>query len=516
MTPNASPHRLRRVLGLLVVLAAAGTAVFLTGRNDDTTPAATASIFKVATVTEGNLDTAQQIEGSVVLSEVTSVLHRIEGQATSGGATATSSQPVGGNPSASGIVGAGGTEAVVTGAAITEAVGAVAPAADCEPAATATTVPGGGVPPPAATTPTTTPDNTAPDTTTTAPGPPGSDPGTSAPATTTPPATPPTTDCTPTAATTTTVVAGGDGTPPGGGTPTGGGTPPGGGTGGTATGGTATGTTARVTQLLTSVITAGSPVGLGTVLYSVESSPVVALAGSLPAWRTLSTESDNGTDILQLEMSLVALGYDPDATMTIDTSFDNDTEAVVEAWQAGYGIEVTGAVALGSVVFVGTQATVSSVQAASGDRVGDGDAVLALSTDSQQVVIDVPDGDEEHLVPGLIVGLDSGEGTITLLRSVERDGVVVVQAVITPTAPIEGANAGQSIDVRVSVADMNGVLTVPTEALVSRIDGSYALQVVADDGTDSFVAVEVLGVAGATAAVRGEGVTAGMSVLQPL
>lgn len=502
MSTTASTHRMRRRLGLLVVVVSAGTIAFVASRGEEAEPATSASIFKIATVAEGNLDVSEQIEGTVMLSEVTSVLHRIEGQTSSNigttTATATASQPAAGNPAATGLVAAGRTEAV----------DAVTTATDCAPAATTTTVataPGGVEPPPGNLPSTSTPsmpsDTTPNDTTTT----------TTTSGTTTDPAAPPTTtDCPPVDATTTTTA---DGTSADGGTPVGGGAPVGGGTAGT---GTATGATTRVTQLLTSVISAGSPVGLGTVLYSVESSPVVALAGSLPAWRSLSTDSDDGTDIMQLEMSLFALGYDPGATMTIDTTFDNDTEAVVEAWQAGYGIEVTGEVALGSVVFVGTQATVSTVEATSGDRVGDGDAVLALSTDSQQVVIDVPDGDEEHLVPGLIVGLDSGEGTITLLRSVERDGVVVVQAVITPTAPIEGASAGQSIDVRVSVADMNGVLTVPTEALVSRIDGSYALQVVADDGTTSFLEVEVLGVAGSTAAVRGEGVSAGTRVQQPL
>jgi len=118
--------------------------------------------------------------------------------------------------------------------------------------------------------------------------------------------------------------------------------------GGTDTSGTGTsGTSTRVTQVVTSVIADGSDVTMGTVLYSVESSPVVALPGSLPAWRTLDTSSEDGIDVLQLEMDLTALGYDPDSRMTIDTEFDSDTKAVVKAWQAGYGMEVTGSVALG-------------------------------------------------------------------------------------------------------------------------------------------------------------------------
>ncbi|MEQ1703258.1 MAG: peptidoglycan-binding domain-containing protein, partial [Ilumatobacteraceae bacterium] len=255
--------------------------------------------------------------------------------------------------------------------------------------------------------------------------------------------------------------------------------------------------------------------GIGTVLYSVESDPVVALAGSLPAWRTLDTDSDPGNDILQLEMNLVALGYDPDGTMTVDTEFDRDTEDVVTAWQTGYGMEATGVVALGSVVFV-PSSNVASVDVAVGDEIGEGDQVLSLSSSSQQVVIDVPAGDEAALVPGLVVKIGNGEGTVTLLRSVERDGSVVVQAVITPTAAIEGVGNGQAVTVTVTLGDLDGVLTVPAEALVSRLDGSYALQVLAADGTSSFVAVEVLGVAGSTVAVRGDGISSGTEVLQPL
>ena len=60
------------------------------------------------------------------------------------------------------------------------------------------------------------------------------------------------------------------------------------------------------------------------------------------------------------------------------------------------------------------------------------------------------------------------------------------------------------------------MLLVPTEALVSRLDGSYAVQVVADDGTSTFVDVELLGVSGSAAGVRGEGLTAGSEVLQPV
>ena len=534
---RTSHRRLIRRCAIVVVLAAAVTAGYLATRPNATTPVVAASIFKTATVEEGTLGTSESLDGSVVLSAVTSVLHRIEGQTSSSGTTPSASS---GAPTAVGVTAAGVTSGAATPApASAEAVAATAAAVDdCDtspsttvPAASGSTpttevvptsstpsgsTPSGSVPSgqpgqPPGTAPATTPPTTSATTTTT------TTTATTSPAGTAPTGSAPTTPTTPgdcTTATTTPTPTGGA-VPPGSAVPTGG--APTSRSGGTGTSGTGTsGTSTRVTQVVTSVIADGSDVTMGTVLYSVESSPVVALPGSLPAWRTLDTSSEDGIDVLQLEMDLTALGYDPDSRMTIDTEFDSDTKAVVKAWQAGYGMEVTGSVALGSVVFVGGETTVAGVAVAVGDEVGDGDSILSLSAASQQVVIDVPDGAEAYMVPGLSVKVGSGDGTVTLLRSLERDGSVVVQAVITPAAAIEGADNGSSVKVTVTTTSLDGVLLVPTEALVSRLDGSYAVQVVADDGTSTFVDVELLGVSGSAAGVRGEGLTAGSEVLQPV
>jgi hypothetical protein len=493
MTHTTTRHRLRSSLVLLTVLAAAGAAFALTRK--EATPTVAATIFKTATVTAGSLTTTESIDGSLLLSETTSVLHRIEGQTASTSSTGGgASGGTGGAPAAGLTTSAAGL--VATAATPTEAVAAdtcTTPGDTTTTTTTTTTVDSGG----STTTDATTTSTST--TSTTVPTVPVTDPV----GTTTSP-TPTTTPCTTTPATTV-----------GGGAPSGGGAGSTGTGGTTSTGGTSTSGSARVTQVVTSVIDVGAEVEMGTVLYSVESHPVVALAGSLPAWRSLDADSEDGNDILQLEMNLVALGYDPDGTMTVDATYDSDTTAVVEAWQAGYGMEVTGAVALGSVVFVPTS-TVSQVDVSVGDEVGEGDEVLALSSSSQQVVIDVPDGDEAALVPGLVVKIGGGEGTVTLLRSITRDGSVVVQAVITPSAPVEGVGNGQAITVTVTLGNLDGVLTVPAEALVSRIDGSYALQVVGADGTTSFVDVELLGIAGSQVAVRGEGLSDGTEVLQPL
>ncbi len=312
-----------------------------------------------------------------------------------------------------------------------------------------------------------------------------------------------------------------------GGMPTGGFPSGGSGGGGSSTGSSGatgsagtTGSTARVTQTVTSVIEVGAEVSLGDVLYTIEGSKVVAMGGGLPAWRTLDADADPGQDILQLELSLTALGYDPDGALVIDTEWDDATDAAVEAWQEGIGQEATGTVELGAIVFLPTVTSVVSVSAQVGDEVGDGDTIVTVSSPAQSIVIDVPEGAESVIVPGLVVSIGEVEGTVSYLRSVERDGAVVVQAVITPSAELDGARDGSTTSVQIVIEGADGVLLVPAEAILSRLDGTYAVQVSTDGTTDptaaTWVAVDVLGQVGAKVGVRAAGLTDGAEVLLPV
>jgi hypothetical protein len=250
------------------------------------------------------------------------------------------------------------------------------------------------------------------------------------------------------------------------------------------------------------------------MLYSVESSPVVAMVGSLPAWRTMEKGVDDGVDVAQLEASLTYLGYNADGEMTVDAHFDSDTVAVVERWQEGLGLDLTGSVPLGSVAFIPAAATVLGVTAAVGDKLADGDVVLSLSGSTQQVVIGVPAELRAGVVPGLAVRMDGGTGTVTRLRSAEQDGTVTVEAVVTPNAPL-AAPVGSVVSAELSLTTAGGALLVPVEALLSRIDGTYAVQLPDADQRHRFLRVEVVGVSGRDVAVTGEGLRAGDVVMTP-
>lgn len=91
----------------------------------------------------------------------------------------------------------------------------------------------------------------------------------------------------------------------------------------------------------------GAEVVNGSRIFSVGLKPVVAFEGEVPSFRTL-TLGIKGPDVLQLTKGLVALrklkkGRD---------AFDETVASAVRSWQKQLGVEQTGSVEPGDVVFV--------------------------------------------------------------------------------------------------------------------------------------------------------------------
>lgn len=494
----------RRVTMFAVAVLGVATAAVAVERSDDAdttsaaVPAAAAETATVetATVEVGDLTTTVSLDGSVELSDTTTVVHRIEGETASAATT----------PASEGTSAPAGASSVAF------------PAADCPTDSTVptpettTTVP----PETSTTVPPENPSTVPPDTATTVPPETTTTTSTTMPTTTMPPTTghPATT-----VATGPTAPDGCDVADPATSVPLAGAGLPGGGgpvprSGGSSSAGSTPTSAARTTQVVTSVVAAGSVVELGDPLYTVDGTPVVALVGNLPAWRSLSSDSDDGPDIRQLESSLVQLGYGSNGEITIDDEFDAATETAVEHWQQGLGVEVTGEVALGAVAFVPASVTVGSVLVAVGDEIGEGDDVLTLDAETQQILATVPEEDQQLVAPGTSVDVDGELGTVTVLRSSTTDGAVSVVAVITTDAPLAGATAGRAVSVDITTTDAIGVLMVPVEAVASRLDGAYAVQVVAGS-TIEWVTVEILGQAGTRVGIRGDGLAEGTEVVVP-
>jgi hypothetical protein len=507
----AARRRSRILSGIFTVLllggAAVGVAVLVSRHRSTSTTAPTASVLKAVAVTGGDLVKTDKASGTFGDTDGVQVLHRIEGQSPL--ANTVSASPS--SSSSSSNRNNGGGNQTPAGIAAVDIAAVDIAAVDVLAA------PPGG-------------------TTTTSPCPPGDTTTTTADPTSTTGATTTTEETTSAEVTTSTEPASTETTSPGPGTTAprnncGGGQSGGVGGGATAagrtsgrgstgvagaSGGTSSSNT-RVTQMVTSIVTVGRTVDNGDTLYTVDGRPAIALLGALPAWRTLSTTSTAGLDVQQLEQSLVALGYDPDKTVAVDTTFDAQTKAMVKRWQQGVGLDVTGSVTLGSVVYIPAARSVRSVTAKVGDAVSDGSPMLLLAGRSQQVVIDVPTGDESLVVPGLQVTLaGGGTGTVSVLRSADESGTVVVQAIIVPDKPLDGVDEGATVSVTLSTLVVPNALIVPSDALVSHLDGSYAVQVQQPDGSLAWKTVQIVAVVGSKTAISGDGIAAGLQVMVPV
>lgn len=447
----------------------------------------TAETFKTATVATGDLAVSDRLEGTLQRTSELVVVHRISG-ATPGTGSGLSTGVVSTGAAPAGGGGAGLTAwfrpALVAQDLTCESTSSTTSTTDSSTTSSSTTETSITVGPDSTTT-TAASDPCAPATTsTTVPTPSTGGPGGSLP-------------------------AGGGGAPSGGARSVGGAAP-------AATTRSAAQATSTPTEMITSLLAAGTAVQSGDVLYSVEGRPVVALTGSVPAWRDLASGIDDGADVAQLEAALTALGYSDGGKPTVDEAWDSRTTAAVKAWQTGLGLDATGEVPLGYVVFVPADTTVTAVNTGVGAKVADGDAVLRLATPSQQVVASVPAELRPVVAPGLSVEVSGVAATVTRLGSTTgSDGTVGVVAYITPSGPIAAAD-GSSVSARFTVTDAAGVLLVPVDAVTSRIDGSYAVLAVDDTGrSGTWVPIEIHGVADGKVAATGDGLHDGLVVALP-
>ncbi|MFS0894357.1 efflux RND transporter periplasmic adaptor subunit [Microbacterium sp. 179-I 3D3 NHS] len=275
--------------------------------------------------------------------------------------------------------------------------------------------------------------------------------------------------------------------------------------------------------VLTAVSPAGSQVGLGQPLFSVDNVSVFLFHGDLPAWRAFERGMSAGPDVRQLEADLQALGY---FSREPDEKFDGNTEAAIRAWQEATGQEKTGRIDLGRIIFAPTDLRIAEVLAAIGDQVGPGAPVVKVSGLVKEVTANLKLADQKLGVVGTQVNLQlpggiTTTGTITAVgqpTEQENNGqksiVVPITIALDDPAAADGIQrASVAIDVPSETRD--NVLSVPVEALIALPGGRFGVQVVDDDGTIDDVPVETGLFAGGRVEISGEGVKAGLDVVVP-
>jgi hypothetical protein len=297
----------------------------------------------------------------------------------------------------------------------------------------------------------------------------------------------------------------------------------------------------RLPGTVTWLPTAGHVVRQGQVLYRVDEAPVVLLYGSTPAYRTLAesaTASDvTGADVAQLNHDLAALGYVDSADVdSARDEFNWATKAGVEKLQQHLGMDQTGSLDVGDVVFLPTAARVTTLHASLGAPAAG--SVLSASSMARTVSVALDPELQSEVKKGDRVTITLPDGSTTPGRVTSVGSVATVSSSnaggaggsrgsgIGPTVPVQirptHARATGSLDqalVEVAITDqtVHDVLAVPVDALLARAGGGYSVEVVAGDGTHRLVAV-TLGLfddAAGMVQASGPGLAAGQRVVVP-
>jgi hypothetical protein len=271
----------------------------------------------------------------------------------------------------------------------------------------------------------------------------------------------------------------------------------------------------------------------GQLLYRVDEAPVVLLYGSVPAYRALA-EGATGVDVAQLNRDLVALGYvDRSAVSSGWDEFTAATRIGVQMLQKHLGVDQTGQLSSGVVVFLPTAARVTTLTATLGGPAS-GPVMTGTST-ARTVSIALDPSLQSEVHPGdrVTITLPDGSTTPGHVTSIGKvatvpppnsggesgsDGGPTLPVTIRPTHLSAGGSLDQVL-VEVAITDrtVHDVLTVPVNALMALAGGGYAVEAVADDGTHQLVAVtpglfdDVAG----RVQVSGSGLSAGQRVVVP-
>lgn len=244
----------------------------------------------------------------------------------------------------------------------------------------------------------------------------------------------------------------------------------------------------------------GVTVEQGGTLLELNGAPVVLFYGERPAWRTLAEEVAEGADIEQLKENLVALGYDPDEELTVDQEFTDVTGTIVEDWQADLGLEETGIVELGRVIFEKGAVRISRLLTEVGASVAPGAPIIETSGAEREIVVMLAIDQRDLVEEGgstVIVLPDDTEtpGTITSISNVAivdpAAGGQVVEMTVAFDRPADVAEFEQAVvDVEVVSEQVLDALLAPVEAVLALAEGGYAVEVV-DGDTTRLVAVEL-------------------------
>jgi hypothetical protein len=247
----------------------------------------------------------------------------------------------------------------------------------------------------------------------------------------------------------------------------------------------------RLTGTVTWLADEGAVVQPGHTLYRLDDARVLLLSGRRPAWRTLEPGMADGRDVLELERNLVKLGYDPGGDMTVDEEWTAATTAAVERFQDAVGLDDTGRLELGRVLFLPGARRISKHNAQVGDAAGPGRAVVTTTSTRREVTASLSADDQGAAKAGDRVEVDLPDGraargriaSVGTVAHAAQDGSATVD--VTITLPAHGIPRLDQAPVSVAIARdrLRGAIAVPVTALLARPGGGYGVELVAGQRT---------------------------------
>ncbi len=289
----------------------------------------------------------------------------------------------------------------------------------------------------------------------------------------------------------------------------------------------------------------GSVITENQRLYSLDNEPVPLLYGAIPAYRAFSAGMSDGADVRELTHDLIALAYG--GGLSESSHYSSATAAAVERWQRAHGVQASGTIALGQVVFEPGPIRVTSVAPSVG-AAADGGTVLTATSTTPVVAVDLDVGDEYLVKPGDAVTVVLPNGISTVGGRVQTVGSVATCPggggvglggggsagqspcqsggsgnVSAPTVPVTialdhtppGARLDQApVNVNITTQRANDVLAVPVNALLALAGGGFGVEVVGGK-TTRLVGVTTGLYSNTLVQVSGSGVRAGMRVEVP-
>ncbi|MFI6283772.1 peptidoglycan-binding protein [Streptomyces sp. NPDC051018] len=287
--------------------------------------------------------------------------------------------------------------------------------------------------------------------------------------------------------------------------------------------GPSTEATGRLTGTLTGLPESGDRIGRGKPLYEVDNKPVTLMYGSLPAYRELK-QGVEGPDVKQLERNLSALGY---SGFTVDEEFTETTASAVKEWQEDLGLDETGAVELGRVVFESGEVRIDALDADVGGALTMGGKVLTYTGTAKAVTLELEVADRQLAKEGATVGVTLPDDTVisgrvddvsTIYQAAsgqEEEASTVIEVVVglkdKKAQKAAESYALASVTVNFTAETRKDVLTVPVSALLALAEGGFGLEVVSG-GRTSYVPVTTGLFADGRVEVSGAGITEGTTV----